>query len=81
MSDLGGEPACWAHLEDELDTRPDTDRVAHVDVTRLGGDGSDALWRLPHDGDLDAGLDADVVRLPGGEEIGSDDADPRSSPA
>lgn len=66
MSDLGGEPACWAHLVDDLDTRPDTDRVTRVDLTRLDGDGGGAIWSLPHDGDLDA----NVIRLSGGAAIG-----------
>lgn len=67
MTELGGEPACWAHLADELDTRPGTtDRTAHVDITQLGGKGRGAIWSLPHDGDLDA----NVVRLDAGQAIG-----------
>ena len=72
MTDLGGEPACWAHLMDELDTRADADvtanvnRVTQVDVTQLGGEVGGAIWSLPHDGDLDA----NVIRLDGGQEIG-----------
>ena len=66
MSDLGGEPACWAHLEDELDTRPDADRVTQVDLAQLDRDSRGAIWSLPHDGDLDA----NVVHLPGGAAIG-----------
>jgi mannose-6-phosphate isomerase-like protein (cupin superfamily) len=66
MSDLGGEPACWAHLADELDTRADADRVTQVDVTQLGSEVGGAIWSLPHDGDLDA----NVIRLPEGGAIG-----------
>lgn len=66
MTDLGGESACWAHLVDELDTREQPDRVTYVDLTQFAREGSGALWSLPHDGDLDANL----VHLVGGEEIG-----------
>lgn len=66
VSDQGGEPACWAHLVDDLATRPETDRVTQVDVARLGGEGGGAIWSLPHDGDLDA----NVIRLDGRQEIG-----------
>ena len=55
-SDLGGEPACWAHFIDELDT-PDSDPRASDAVDLAGLDesgGSGAVWNLPHGGDLDA---------------------------
>jgi mannose-6-phosphate isomerase-like protein (cupin superfamily) len=66
VTDLGGESACWAHLVDDLDAHQHPSRVAQVDMTRLGPAGSGAIWSLPHDGDLDA----NVVRLTGGQEIG-----------
>lgn len=66
MTDLGGEPACWAHLAADLDSRPDASRVAQVDVAQVGGESVGAIWSLPHDGDLDANL----VELHGGREIG-----------
>jgi quercetin dioxygenase-like cupin family protein len=71
VTDFGGEPACWAHLEDELDTRPEPDRVTQVDLTQLDlaqvvRDGGGAVWSLPHDGDLDA----NVIHLAGGATIG-----------
>ncbi|MAT06579.1 MAG: hypothetical protein CL424_16185 [Acidimicrobiaceae bacterium] len=66
MTDLGGEPACWAHLEDELDTRRETDRVTHVGVTQLVSEGNGALWSLPNYGDLDA----NVVQLDADQAIG-----------
>ena len=59
-SDLGGEPACWAHFVDELDggteardlDADDLDAVDLGDVDESGGSG--AVWSLPHGGDLDA---------------------------
>ena len=66
MTDHGGEPACWAHLIDDLDTEPETNRATQVDVTQLDGEGGGAIWSLPHDGDLDA----NVIRLDGDQEIG-----------
>ena len=67
--DLGGEPACWSHLMDDLDTR-DTDQPGQppvtVDLTRVGTDASGAIWSLPHGGDLDANL----VHLRPGEDVG-----------
>ncbi|MDW3213553.1 MAG: cupin domain-containing protein [Ilumatobacteraceae bacterium] len=56
-SDLGGEPACWAHFVDELDVadgsdgRP-LDGVELADLDESGSSG--AVWSLPHGGDLDA---------------------------
>lgn len=65
----GGDPPCWAHLLDEngLD-RPMQDGgpvVVDLGVARSGSGG--AIWSLPHGGDLDANL----VRLDPGTEIGS----------
>ena len=54
MTELGGEPACWAQFADDLDTRTGASRVTHVDLTDLDGEGGGAVWSLPHDGDLDA---------------------------
>jgi mannose-6-phosphate isomerase-like protein (cupin superfamily) len=51
---------------DDLDARPEANRVTHVDVTQLDGEGGGAVWSLPHDGDLDANM----IRLHGGQEIG-----------
>ena len=65
MSDDGGESACWAHLMDEMDTRGPARRVAEVDLALVPDDGRGAVWSLPHDGDLDANL----VRLPPGQQI------------
>lgn len=65
MSDLGGEPACWAHLVDELDTTAGGDVPVVVDVGRLPDGGTGTIWSLPHGGDLDANL----VRLDDGTEI------------
>lgn len=58
--DLGGDPACWAHLVDD-----DGDVVAAEGVgggalisdlgTERTGSGG-AIWSLPHGGDLDANL-------------------------
>ena len=66
MSDLGGEPACWAHLVDDLDARPEPDRStagpptsdhpAIVDIGSVDDTGPGASWSLPHGGDLDANL-------------------------
>lgn len=56
MNDLGGEPACWAHLADQLDTRDPSDGPTSFDLSGFGDDGHGALWSLPHGGDLDANL-------------------------
>jgi mannose-6-phosphate isomerase-like protein (cupin superfamily) len=67
VTDHGGEPACWAHLIDDLDTEPETNRATQVDVTQFDGEsGGGAIWSLPHDGDLDA----NVIRLGGDQEVG-----------
>jgi quercetin dioxygenase-like cupin family protein len=66
VTDLGGEPPCWAHLLDEPDIHQQPDHSTHVDISRVGDDGSGAVWSLPHGGDLDANL----IRLEAGEEIG-----------
>lgn len=65
MSEVGGDPPCWAHL---LDTGhgaaalPEGAVIADLgDVTLSGG----AVWGLPHGGDLDANL----VRLEPGHRI------------
>lgn len=65
MSDLGGEPACWAHLVGELDTGDQHDEPISVDLFRTGDDASGAIWSMPHGGDLDANL----IRLNGGDAI------------
>lgn len=79
-SDLGGEPACWAHFVGDLDGGdPDVDStVETVDlgtlVDRPVEGSSGAIWSLPHGGDLDA----NVVRLRPGDAIGehvNDDVD------
>lgn len=67
MTDLGGDPPCWAHLLDEPDTDQKRHRSTHVDLSQIGDDGSGAVWSLPHGGDLDANL----IRLDAGEEIES----------
>ena len=61
MSDLGGEPACWAHLVDDLDDPRESDRSTPlrstiVDIGSVGDDAPGASWSLPHGGDLDANL-------------------------
>lgn len=51
--DLGGDPACWAHLFGGAD---DPSRVVvDLDATATAGAGG-AVWSLPHGGDLDANL-------------------------
>ncbi len=65
-SDLGGEPACWAHFVDELDGDMEARRVDAVDLGDLDeSGGSGAVWSLPHGGDLDA----NAVWLRAGDEI------------
>jgi quercetin dioxygenase-like cupin family protein len=66
-SDLGGEPACWAHIVDEPDAVAVRATVVDLDVlTGTSGEGSGgAIWSLPHDGDLDG----NVVWLPSGDVI------------
>ncbi|MEZ5246028.1 MAG: hypothetical protein R2707_13095 [Acidimicrobiales bacterium] len=60
MSDLGGDPACWAHLFDEgdddsgIDGLPDGALTVDLGAARVGGGG--VIWSLPHGGDLDANL-------------------------
>jgi len=65
LSDLGGDPPCWAHLLDaghDTAALPDGAVIADLgDVTLSGG----AVWSLPHGGDLDANL----VRLEPGHRI------------
>jgi len=58
--DLGGEPACWAHLVDQWDVdtvdEPDADPLG-VDLAGLSESGrSGAIWSLRHGGDLDANV-------------------------
>ncbi|MDW3221128.1 MAG: cupin domain-containing protein [Acidimicrobiales bacterium] len=61
--ELGGDPPCWAHLLDD-DAGEDALVVdLGAEPSRSGG----AVWSLPHGGDLDANL----VRLDAGEEIGA----------
>ena len=60
MSDLGGDPACWAHLfDDHEDTHdlggpPEGALIVDLGAAPVGGGG--AIWSLPHGGDLDANL-------------------------
>lgn len=79
-ADLGGEPACWAHIVDDLEAGADTSRDggngrASVDLADIVGTGdSGAVWSLPHGGDLDG----NVVWLRPGDTIGehvNDDVD------
>lgn len=65
VSDQGGDPPCWAHLVDELDTHGPCDPSMWIDLCDTGGDGNGAIWSLPHGGDLDANL----IRLEGGRTI------------
>jgi mannose-6-phosphate isomerase-like protein (cupin superfamily) len=71
--DLGGDPACWAHLFDEDRERGDAGdgeeaphgRPLAVDLAVVGRNAAatgaaGAVWSLPHGGDLDANL----VRIP-----------------
>jgi quercetin dioxygenase-like cupin family protein len=68
-SDLGGDPACWAHLLDDPAARSDVDgeheHPLAVDLMGIATDRRGAAWSLPHGGDLDANL----VRLEPGDEI------------
>ena len=51
--DLGGEPACWAHLFDDTGA----DGADGADLADLSGSGtSGAIWSLRHGGDLDANV-------------------------
>ena len=74
MSDLGGDPPCWAHLVEELSESggaPDPGWFA--DLGAVSGSGG-AVWSLPHGGDLNANL----VRLDASGRIGehiNDDVD------
>ena len=75
-ADLGGDAPCWAHLFDEHDddgaTRDGSSLVVDLGDSPRGPEG--AIWSLPHGGDLDANL----VRLDPGSEIGAhvnDDVD------
>lgn len=58
MSDVGGDPACWARVTADEVT---TSFAAVPDAA-----GSGAVWSLPHGG----GLDANVVRLVAGDAVG-----------
>ena len=60
--ELGGDPACWAHL---FDDDPEEMTGAVVDLSSVEGAGG-AVWSLPHGGDLDANF----VRLEPGGAIG-----------
>lgn len=51
--DLGGDPACWAHLFDDTDTEA-ADGVDLAGLSPSGGSG--AIWSLRHGGDLDANV-------------------------
>lgn len=70
MTELGGDPACWAHLwegGEDADTDPPRGVLPLVaDLARSPAEGDGAVWSLPHGGDLDANL----VRLGPGGEIG-----------
>lgn len=63
--ELGGDPACWAHLFDDDPDQHDSAAGAVVDLVSIDGSGG-AVWSLPHGGDLDANL----VRLDPGSAIG-----------
>ena len=68
MSDLGGEPACWAHLIEHGDDMAELHgRGVVVDLGDVAVRGSGAVWSLPHGGDLDANL----VRLDPDATIGA----------
>jgi quercetin dioxygenase-like cupin family protein len=79
--DLGGDPACWAHLfDEERDEAPGggTARAVVCDLGSvdlgLGDTKAGAVWSLPHGGDLDVNL----VHLEPGGRIGAhvfDDVD------
>lgn len=73
--DLGGDPACWAHLLDEdhdervrpvLDPDGAAGEAVVVDLGSAAHGSGGAIWSLPHGGDLDANL----VRLDPGAGIG-----------
>lgn len=76
MSDIGGDPACWAHLSGDEGASSAgglPDRAVIVDLAAPSGGGG-AIWSLPHGGDLDANL----VRLDPDGAIGehvNDDVD------
>ncbi len=61
--DLGGDPACWAHLfDDDGETSgPVVADLGTVETTGAAG----VVWSLPHGGDLDGNL----VRLGPGDAI------------
>ncbi len=61
MSEEGGDPACWSHLFDQ-------GGVVAADLTPLLAEaGNGVHWTLEPDGDLNANL----VRLDPGEEVGA----------
>lgn len=71
-AELGGDPACWAHLFDEEGEGPTEVGAAvwdlgatDIEVAATGVTG--AGWSLPHGGDLDANL----VHVAPGEGIGA----------
>lgn len=68
MSDVGGDPPCWAHLvEGGIEPGERSCERVVVDLGQVSGRGSGAVWSLPHGGDLDANL----VRLEPGGGIGA----------
>ena len=52
--DLGGEPACWAHLVDDIDRIEGRQGIDLADLSDSGSSG--AVWSLRHGGDLDANV-------------------------
>jgi len=56
MSDLGGDPACWAHMFDTWDDEaalPEGALIADLEDAPVSGG---AVLSLPHGGDLDTNL-------------------------
>ena len=52
--DLAGEPACWAHLVDDMDVVEGRRGIDLTGVSEAGSSG--AIWSLRHGGDLDANV-------------------------
>lgn len=73
MTDLGGEPPCWAHIVDDLDNGPASPRSRQGDATPHGDRSVGADRSVPHDGEFAA----TPIELDGGEGLGEqvDDGD------
>ncbi len=69
QEELGGDAPCWAHLFDDHagEGAPQGGDVVIVDLGDAPDGPGGAIWSLPHGGDLDANL----VRLDPGSEIGA----------